>query len=238
MRLAEFNSTALAAMAAELGRKLELQKSNKLALDLTRGKPAPDQLDLSTGLDDAIAGNYFAADGTDARNYGALTGLPEARSLGAEIMDADPSQIICWGNSSLTLMHLCVNIALDRGFWGDNRRWGRGHEITMLAPVPGYDRHFTICESAGIKMVNVPMTADGPDMDSVTRLVSDDATIKGIWCVPKFANPTGCIYSPQCVGADGGPAQTLPPPTILWCFGTTPTLSTISAFPNTLSRRF
>ena len=90
MRLAEFNSTALAAMAAELGRKLELQKSNKLALDLTRGKPAPDQLNLSTGLDDAIAGNYFAADGTDARNYGALTGLPEARSLGAEIMDADP----------------------------------------------------------------------------------------------------------------------------------------------------
>jgi aspartate/methionine/tyrosine aminotransferase len=197
--LAELDGAALAALRSELGRDLELQTANKLALDLTRGKPAADQLDLSAGLDDAIAGDYIAADGTDTRNYGALTGLPEAKALGAEIMGADPAQIICWGNSSLTLMHLCVDIAMRQGLWGDERNWRRADPVKMLTPVPGYDRHFTICEAADIEMVNVPMTATGPDVEAVTRLVAEDANIKGIWCVPKYANPTGCIYSDQCV---------------------------------------
>jgi DNA-binding transcriptional MocR family regulator len=199
MSLGEFNNAALAKLEAELRRELELQKANKLAMDLTRGKPAPDQLDLSAGLDDAIDGNYIASDGTDTRNYGALTGLPEAKALGAEIMDADPAQVICWGNSSLTLMHLCIDIAMNHGLWGDGRSWKTTEPVKMLAPVPGYDRHFTICENAGIEMVTVPMTADGPDMDAVARLAAADHNIKGIWCVPKYANPTGCIYSPQCV---------------------------------------
>lgn len=199
MSLAQLDNATLAAMQAELSRELELHKANKLALDLTRGKPTADQLDLSAGLNDALAGNYISADGTDARNYGALTGLPEAKSLGSEIMDADPAQIICWGNSSLTLMRLCVDLALNRGLWGDERSWGRAEQPKMLTPVPGYDRHFTICESVGIEMVNVAMTAEGPDMQAVTRLVREDADIKGIWCVPKHANPTGCVYSSQCV---------------------------------------
>jgi DNA-binding transcriptional MocR family regulator len=199
MSLAELDNSALAKLEKELSRELELQKGNKLALDLTRGKPAPDQLDLSEGLDAAIAGNYIASDGTDARNYGALTGLPEARALGAEIMDADPAEIICWGNSSLTLMHLCVDLAMHQGLWTDGRSWNRADPVKMLTPVPGYDRHFTICESAGIEMVNVPMTAEGPDMETVSRLAAEDPNIKGIWCVPKYANPSGCIYSQQCV---------------------------------------
>jgi DNA-binding transcriptional MocR family regulator len=201
MSLVELDNTSLTGLQTALNRDLELQKANKLALDLTRGKPAPDQLDLSAGLDDAIAGNYMASDGTDARNYGALRGLPEARQLGAEIMEVDPAWVICWGNSSLTLMHMCVDIALNRGLWGDDRRWSRSQPAKVLTPVPGYDRHFTICEAAGIEMVNVPMQANGPDMQAVSRLASEDADIKGIWCVPKYANPTGCIYSPECVEA-------------------------------------
>ena len=199
MNLADYDGSALAALQTDLDRELDLQKANKLGLDLTRGKPAPDQLDLSAGLDEAIAGNYIANDGTDSRNYGALTGLPEAKTLGAELMETDPGRIICWGNSSLTLMHLCVDVAQKQGLWSDERNWARSERPKMLTPVPGYDRHFTISESAGIEMVNVPMTDTGPDMEAVTRLVSDDADIKGIWCVPKYSNPSGCIYSPECV---------------------------------------
>jgi DNA-binding transcriptional MocR family regulator len=198
--IAALSDPELAALKAELSRELELQAANRLSLDLTRGKPAADQLDLSTGLDDAIAGNYIASDGTDSRNYGALTGLREAKELGAEIMEADPGDIICWGNSSLQLMHICVDLALNQGLWGDGRRWRHDANPKVLTPVPGYDRHFTICEAAGIDMVNVPMTDTGPDMDAVRR-ATEDASVKGIWCVPKYSNPSGCIYSPECVDA-------------------------------------
>jgi aspartate/methionine/tyrosine aminotransferase len=199
MSLADLDRATLAAMESDLTHELDLQRGNRLALDLTRGKPAADQLELSAGLNDALAGNYIAADGTDSRNYGALTGLREAKALGAQIMDTAADQIICWGNSSLTLMRMCVDIAMNHGLWGDARSWSRAALPKMITPVPGYDRHFTICESAGIEMINVEMSAEGPDMQAVTRLVSEDPDIKGIWCVPKYSNPTGCIYSPQCV---------------------------------------
>lgn len=198
--IAELADEALETLKAELTRELELQAANRLSLDLTRGKPAPDQLDLSAGLEEAIAGNYIASDGTDSRNYGGLTGLREARELGAEITEADPEDVICWGNSSLQLMHMCVDLALNQGFWGDERRWRRCAEPKLLAPVPGYDRHFTICEAAGIDMINVPMGETGPDMDAVRR-AAEDSSVKGIWCVPKYSNPSGCIYSPDCVDA-------------------------------------
>ncbi|NIP16574.1 MAG: aminotransferase class I/II-fold pyridoxal phosphate-dependent enzyme [Pseudomonadales bacterium] len=196
--MAELSDAELEGLQADLSRELELQAANRLSLDLTRGKPAPDQLELSAGLDDAIAGNYIASDGTDSRNYGALTGLREARELGAEIMEADPEDIICWGNSSLQLMHTCVDLALNHGLWGDGRRWSRDANPKVLTPVPGYDRHFTICEAAGIEMINVPMTDTGPDMDAARRAV-EDPSVKGIWCVPKYSNPSGCIYSPERV---------------------------------------
>lgn len=198
--MADMRRDALVQLESELTRDFELQKSNKLALDLTRGKPASDQLTLSDAMDGVLAGNYIAADGTDTRNYGGLRGLPEARALGAELMDVPVANVICHGNSSLTLMYFVTETALHHGLWGDERRWDKTPSIKVLAPVPGFDRHFTLCQSFGIEMINVPMTDQGPDMDEVNRLAAQDNSIKGIWCVPKYSNPTGCIYSDECVG--------------------------------------
>jgi DNA-binding transcriptional MocR family regulator len=187
-------------METALERELVLQKGNRLSLDLTRGKPAPDQLDLSAGLEQTINGDYKAADGTDTRNYGQLRGIPEARALGADLMDVDADNVICWGNSSLGLMYLAVELLMESGLWGDERRWRNSSAPKILTPVPGYDRHFTLSEHLGLEMINVPMTDTGPDMAAATAMAAEDPDIKGIWCVPKYANPTGCIYSDEVVG--------------------------------------
>ncbi|MEJ2087580.1 MAG: aminotransferase class I/II-fold pyridoxal phosphate-dependent enzyme, partial [Gammaproteobacteria bacterium] len=200
-RLADMSAAALEDLAVSLERALELQRGNRLSLDLTRGKPASDQLDLSNGLDAVLAGNYTASDGTDTRNYGQLRGIPEARALGAEIMEVPAENVICWGNSSLGLMYLAVELLLTSGVWGDDRRWGNATPPKILTPVPGYDRHFTLSERLGIEMINVPMGDDGPDVAAIEALVTQDADIKGIWCVPKYSNPTGCIYSDEVVAA-------------------------------------
>ena len=193
--------------AAELGqfrqqveRELSLQRANKLSLDLSRGKPAPEQLDLSADLDAPLP-SLIAEDGTDARNYGALRGIPEAQALGGELMNLAPERVFAAGNSSLFLMYQVVATAMQRGLWGDDRRWSQASPVRMLAPAPGYDRHFTICESLGIEMINVAMLDSGPDMVQARQLVAEDATIKGIWCVPKYSNPTGCIYADETVAA-------------------------------------
>ena len=198
-RLADLDNDALNALAAELENELELMKGNQLALDLTRGKPDAEQLDLSNGLEAAIGGNYIAADGTDTRNYGGLRGIPEARELGSEIMEVPADQIICWGNSSLSLMYICVDLLMESGIWGDERRWGAVEAPKLITPVPGYDRHFVLSERLGLQMVNVGMNEAGPDMDAVRELVAGDAAFKGIWCVPKYSNPTGCTYSDEVV---------------------------------------
>lgn len=197
--LRDMDGKQLEDLRAALSSDLELQKGNRIALDLTRGKPAPDQLALSDALDGILAGNFRAADGTDCRNYGGLRGLPEARALGAELLDVPAAQVMCWGNSSLTLMYLVAETALRHGLWGDERRWSRSERPKLLAPVPGYDRHFTLSESLGLELVNVPMNDAGPDMAAVDALVQSDASIKGIWCVPKYSNPTGCVYSDAVV---------------------------------------
>lgn len=198
-KLSDHDLATLQDMHAGLVKDLELQKGNQIKLDLTRGKPAPDQLALSDPMETVLHGNFIAADGTDSRNYGGLRGLPEARELGAELLDVPARQVICWGNSSLTLMHLVADTALRFGVWGDDRCWQRSRSPKLLAPVPGYDRHFTLTESLGMGLVTAAMTDSGPDMDQVEALVRDDADIKGIWCVPKYANPTGCIYSDETV---------------------------------------
>ena len=198
-RLADLNNEALSALAEQLEQELELVSGNRLSLDLTRGKPDAEQLDLSNGLEAAIGGNYIASDGTDTRNYGGLRGIPEARELGAEIMEVPAEQIICWGNSSLSLMYLSVDLLMESGIWGDARRWGATDAPKLLTPVPGYDRHFVLTERLGLGMINVAMNDAGPDMDAVCKLVGDDASIKGIWCVPKYSNPTGCTYSDEVV---------------------------------------
>ncbi|MFI7131844.1 aminotransferase class I/II-fold pyridoxal phosphate-dependent enzyme [Nonomuraea sp. NPDC050153] len=169
-----------------------------LSLDLTRGKPSPRQLDLSDDLL-RLPTSYRAADGTDGRNYGNLQGLTELRELFAPLVQVPAGQLVVGGNSSLALMHDTIVHALLTKVPGAARRWVEEPAVTFLCPVPGYDRHFTITERFGIKMVPVPMNAEGPDMDVVERLVAADASVKGIWCVPKYSNPSGVTYSDETV---------------------------------------
>ncbi len=168
-----------------------------LALDLTRGKPAPAQVALSNALDGILAGDYRAADGTDTRNYGGLDGLPEARALFGEVLGVPAQETLVGGNASLSLMYATLDCALNEGLGGG--AWGAGDAVKFLCPVPGYDRHFAICEYLGIEMVPVPMLDTGPDMDIVEALLRDDPAVRGIWCVPRFSNPGGCVYSDATV---------------------------------------
>ncbi|MEC8542846.1 MAG: aminotransferase class I/II-fold pyridoxal phosphate-dependent enzyme [SAR324 cluster bacterium] len=168
-----------------------------LKLDLTRGKPALEQLDLADELDGILKGNYFASDDTDTRNYGGLKGLPEARNLGAEWLGLAQEEVIVSGNSSLSLMYQVLHVGAHYGF-GTTPWLQQSSPPEFLAIVPGYDRHFGICEKLGIKMVNIPMNADGPNMEMVEAQVRRPQ-VKGIWCVPKYSNPTGNIYSAEVV---------------------------------------
>ena len=169
-----------------------------LKLDLSRGKPGVEQVSLSNGLDGILQGNYIAEDGTDTRNYGGTRGIAEARSLGAEIMGVPEANIMAAGNSSLSVMHLTLRTAMDLGLWGDGRLWSNAGTVKLLAPVPGYDRHFTLSNHFGIELVPIPVTDSGPDMAAARAAVAD-SDIKGIWCVPKYSNPTGCTYSDDVV---------------------------------------
>ena len=169
-------------------------------LDMSRGKPSQDQLDLSMGMMDVLSStdDLTCEDGTDCRNYGALSGISEARQLLGDMMENNPKDIIIYGNSSLNVMFDTISRAWTHGIMG-NTPWCRLPEVKFLCPVPGYDRHFKITEYFGIKMIPVPMTPTGPDMDMVENLVSSDAAIKGIWCVPKYSNPQGISYSDETV---------------------------------------
>ncbi|MBK8186951.1 MAG: aminotransferase class I/II-fold pyridoxal phosphate-dependent enzyme [Cellvibrio sp.] len=199
MQLNNASLEQLRSWETELSAAYESIKAKKLNLDLTRGKPSSEQLDLSDALDGILQGNYTAADGTDTRNYGGLDGLPEAKQLGAHIMGVEPANILVGGSSSLTLMFQVALTAYLFGLKDAASAWKNEPDVKFLCPVPGYDRHFTICEQLGIKMVTVPMTATGPDMDKVESMIKADASIKGIWCVPKYSNPTGVVYSNEAV---------------------------------------
>lgn len=171
-----------------------------LALNMARGKPASDQLDLSRPLLDAITSesDLTAEDGTDCRNYGVLAGLPEARAFMGALMDEDPANVFVCGASSLHAMYETLMRFYVFGALG-SEPWSTFETIKWLCPVPGYDRHFAITQALGIEMINIPSDADGPDMDLVERLVAEDASIKGIWCVPKYSNPAGATYSDKTV---------------------------------------
>jgi len=174
-------------------------KAQGMRLDLTRGKPSAEQLDLATPmLSLPGADDYRAADGTDTRNYQGLQGLRELRELFSPILAVPVDQLIAFGNSSLELMHDTVVHALLSPLPGASRRWIDEERVVFLAPVPGYDRHFALCERLGVELVPVPMTPEGPDMDVVDELVVDPA-VKGIWCVPKYSNPDGTVYSDETV---------------------------------------
>ncbi len=171
-----------------------------LNLDMSRGKPCKEQLDLSMGMMDALysGADMTCEDGTDCRNYGGLTGIKEAKVLIGDMMENNPDNIIIYGNSSLNVMYDTISRAMTHGILG-HTPWCRLDKVKFLCPSPGYDRHFKITEYFGIEMIPVEMSPSGPDMDTVEKLVSEDASIKGIWCVPKYSNPQGYSYSDETV---------------------------------------
>lgn len=176
-------------------------KARGLKLDMTRGKPSSAQLDLANGMLDLPGhGDFMSADGTDTRNYGGADGLPEMKAMFAAMLETDPANVIVGGNASLQMMHDTVVRALLHGVPDGPGPWARG-AVKFLCPSPGYDRHFAICEHFGIEMIPVDMNEHGPDVDVVRELVASDASIKGMWCVPKYSNPTGITYSDDVVMA-------------------------------------
>ncbi|AWN36488.1 aminotransferase [Methylobacterium radiodurans] len=197
--LSDLSTDALADLRAGLRQEYDALKGQGLKLDMTRGKPASAQLDLSAEML-ALPGNRdtTAEDGTDARNYGNLQGLSETRALFSTLMGAPADQIVVANNSSLALMHDTIVYALLKGVPGGKGPWSKEEPITFLCPVPGYDRHFALCEGYGIRMIAIPMTGEGPDMDAVEKAAADPS-VKGIWCVPKYANPSGETYSAETV---------------------------------------
>ncbi|GAA3238162.1 aminotransferase class I/II-fold pyridoxal phosphate-dependent enzyme [Actinocorallia longicatena] len=193
-------SQTVAERHAQARKDYEAFKARGLKLDLTRGKPAPAQLELSNAILSLPGeGVYKSADGTDLRNYGGLNGLAELREIFAAALQVPAGQLVALGNSSLSIMHDTVVHALLSVLPGGEKKWAAQERIAFLAPVPGYDRHFSLCERFGIELIQVPMTGEGPDMDVVERLVAEDSGIKGIWCVPKYSNPSGISYSDDVV---------------------------------------
>lgn len=190
----------LKALKTQLDEEYAAIKAKGLSLNMARGKPGADQLDLSMPMLATVTTveDCKAEDGTDCRNYGVLDGLPEAKRFMAAMLDDEPENIVIGGNSSLTLMYEAVARCLDFGTL-DSKPWCQYETVKWLCPSPGYDRHFGITEAFGIEMIAVPMTDNGPDMDAVEKLVANDATIKGIWCVPKYSNPGGTTYSDDTV---------------------------------------
>ena len=196
----EMNKQELEAEIVKLKAEYKKYQEMSLSLNMARGKPCIEQLDLSMGLMDALnsEADLSCEDGTDCRNYGVLTGIDEAKELIGAMMENKPENIIIYGNSSLNVMYDTVSRAYTHGIMG-NTPWCKLDKVKFLCPVPGYDRHFAITEYFGIEMINVDMTPTGPDMDKVEELVSSDDSIKGIWCVPKYSNPQGYSYSDETV---------------------------------------
>lgn len=175
-------------------------QARELGLDLTRGKPSSAQLDLSDALLD-LPTSTTDATGTDVRNYGGLEGLAQLREIFAELLEVEKAQLICGGNSSLTMMHQALTYLLLWGGPGSERAWKDEPEVKFVCPVPGYDRHFSMLADFGIEMLTVPMHDDGPDVEAVAALVADDPAVKGMWVVPTYANPTGSVVSPDVARA-------------------------------------
>ena len=196
----EMNQAELEAELSKLNKEYIKFQNMQLNLNMSRGKPCPDQLELSSDMIEKINYSQLAKtdSGIDTRNYGELTGIPEAKKLFASILNVPDDMIIVGGNSSLNLMYNYVDMAMQFGLLG-NTPWNKLDNVKFLCPVPGYDRHFAICELFNIEMINIEMTEDGPNMNQVKQLAESDTSVKGIWCVPKYSNPSGVTYSNDVV---------------------------------------
>ena len=184
---------------AQLQARYDQIKAQGLSLDLTRGKPSSEQLALSDALDGILNNNYQSANGTDCRNYGGLDGIPEAKQRFATMLNVPADELIIGGNSSLTLMYQTALQGMFFGFGGQSCPWSTISKPVFICPVPGYDRHFSVCESLGIDMISVSMDENGPNMDEVESLLRENLNIRGMWCVPRFSNPSGIVYSDTVV---------------------------------------
>lgn len=200
MQYSNMTKEELETLLSQLEADYRAFKAKELTLNMARGKPSVDQLDLSMEMMDILSSesDLSCEDGTDCRNYGVLDGLPEAKQLLGDMMEVPADNIIIYGNSSLNVMYDTVSRSMTHGVLGSTP-WCKLDKVKFLCPVPGYDRHFAITQYFGIEMITVPMTKDGPDMDMVEKLVSEDDSVKGIWCVPKYSNPQGYSYSDETV---------------------------------------
>ena len=199
MNLSEMNKEQLLGFKGETEQLYNDFKAKGLCLNMARGNPCKEQLDLTVDMlrifDD---NNFLSENGTDVRNYGLLDGIPEAKKLFSDMIGVGTDEVIVFGNSSLNAMYWSIQTAFNKGILGSTP-WCKLDKVKFLCPVPGYDRHFKVTEFFGIEMINIPMTSTGPDMDMVEKLVSEDDSIKGIWCVPQYSNPDGISYSDETV---------------------------------------
>lgn len=194
------NKEELLRLKSKLEAEYNAYKRKGLRLDMSRGKPCEEQLDISSGLLETLNSDSSmkGEDGVDCRNYGVMDGITEAKELLGAMAGVGSDKVVVYGNASLSAMFDTVSRSMTHGVAG-NTPWNKLDSVKFLCPVPGYDRHFTVTEYFGIEMINIPMTAAGPDMDKVEKLVSEDESIKGIWCVPKYSNPQGITYSDETV---------------------------------------
>lgn len=189
----------LQALKMMLLERLQDYQAQNLNIDMTRGKPCAEQLDLALDMLSCVDSTNYVSNGMDCRNYGGLDGLPEAKELFAQFLEVDPDEIIVGGNASLAMMYDAISRAMTHGVVDSEIPWSKLPRVRFLCPSPGYDRHFSICEHLGIEMIPVEMGADGPDMDYVESAVAGDESIKGMWSVPKYSNPTGVTFSDEVV---------------------------------------
>lgn len=216
MALSDLSADDLTRLESELASQYDEVKGRGLALDLTRGKPSPEQLDLSERLLSLPEQGDHTSGGTDVRNYGGGAGLPELRAIIAELLGVDADRVVAQDNASLAIMYDLLTFAMLFGTPDSERPWKDEETLRWLCPVPGYDRHFGITEALGIEMIPVALGENGPDMDEVERLVAGDPSIKGMWCVPIFSNPTGAVYDDHTVSRLARMTAAAPDFRIIW----------------------
>lgn len=216
MALSDLTTDELTRLESQLASEYDALAAKGLKLDLTRGKPSPEQLDLSERLLSLPGEGDHTSGGTDVRNYGGGAGLPELRAIFAELLGVDADRVLAQDNASLSIMYDLLTFSMLFGTPDSKRPWKDEPQLRWLCPVPGYDRHFGITEALGIEMIPVPMGPNGPDMDEVERLVAEDPSIKGMWCVPIFSNPTGAVYDDHTVSRLARMVTAAPDFRVIW----------------------